>query len=326
MIDRGQQLAIGVDVGATKIASILIDSNGQALATRQEPTEATSGSPEVLTRIASQIEELQIEAQRMVDQPNLIGIGIGTPGQVYSQYGLVRNAVNLGWGEINLRAEMQKRLPVGQAIWIQNDANANALGEYYFGAGRGYKDLVYIGVGSGLGGGALTSGCLLNGAESNALEIGHFSLDPQGDPCACGLRGCAETIVSGPGLVSLARKYRRERRFETKISEADEFTTQRILQAAQLGDPLSRAALDEMGRCLGIVLAVCVAVLNPAVIVIGGGLGTAAFDAIIPPARRALALRTVPGNLAQLQILPSMVKFSAVGAACLPWYYSDRNG
>ena len=318
MQNRSSSLAIGVDLGATKIAAALVAPDGTVLSTRQTPTKAEGGEQVVLSRIARQVNAL-IEAA----PEKLLGIGIGTPGQVNSKEGIVRNAVNLGWEQVGLVDEIRARLSQDLPIWIQKDANASALGEYYFGAARGCPDFVYLSVGSGLGGGILSNGYLITGANWNAAELGHLSLDPDGYLCTCGLRGCAETIVSGPGLAALVRDYLSQRRFPTRLAAGDDLNPETILEAARTEDELAQKALFEVGRNLGMVMAACASALNPALFVIAGGLGLAAFDLIVPPARMELERRVLPASFQDLRITPSSLTSSAVGAASLTWYFSD---
>jgi glucokinase len=318
MQNRSNSLAIGVDLGATKIAAALVAPDGSVLLARQAPTNAEGGEWSVLNRIASQINALIDSAPEKI-----LGIGIGTPGQVNSKEGIVRNAVNLGWGQVQLVDEIRARLSQDLPVWIQKDANASALGEYYFGAARGCPDFIYLSIGSGLGGGILSNGYLVTGANWNAAELGHLSLDPAGYLCTCGLRGCAETIVSGPGLATLVRDYISQSRFSTRIEPDDDLNPEAILEAAHAGDELAQKAFFEVGRQLGIVMAACTSALNPALFVIAGGLGLAAFDLIIPPAKQELERRVLPASYRDLQISPSSLTSSAVGAASLAWYFSD---
>jgi glucokinase len=308
-------LAIGIDIGATKIAAVLMDRNGRTLATRLTPTRSSEGEQAVFDRVAGLAHELIETARQPVE-----GVGIGTPGRVNPADGIVYGAVNLGWEGVDLLAGVRARLPQDLRVWAAKDANASALGEYYFGAARGIDDFVYLGVGSGLGSGFLTHGHLVVGSTWIAGDLGHLSLDPQGLPCTCGLQGCVETILSGPGLVNCARRYVDEGRLLTHLRAGDELTPAGVLEAAQTGDPLALAALEEAGRLLGALLAICVTTLNPAMIVIGGGLGLAAFDYLAPPARAELARRALRQRWKNMAIVPSKVANSAAGAACLVWY------
>jgi len=306
-------LAIGVDVGATKVAAALVTAGGETLLARQTPTAPERGSAAVLDDAAALIEGLHADAPAAP-----LGVGVGTPGRVNARTGVVRHAVNLGWREVHLVEELEGRLPGGLPVWVQKDANAGALGEYFFGAARGCDDFVYMSVGSGLGGGVMSGGTLATGAHWNAAELGHLSLDPEGQRCACGGRGCAETIVSGPGLVAQAR----ERSGQKPTAEA--LTSEVIVEGARAGDAVALAAVADVGRALGIVMAACVAILNPSAIVVGGGLGLAAFDLLLPAARAEVQRRTLPASHDDLEIKPSRLPSSAVGAACLVWYHTKH--
>ena len=318
--------AIGVDVGATKIAAALVDGRGQLLHEQQTPTAPERGTAAILDDLAALVADLQAAAPVEV-----AGLGIGTPGQVSSDTGVVRNAVNLGWEEVALVAEVRARLATELPIWIQKDANAAALGEYYFGAARRIDDFVYLGVGSGLGGGIVAGGRLVTGAQGNAAEVGHLVLDPAGHRCACGQKGCAETVVSGPGLLHLVRSAPLGRS-DAEGSVAGQPTgaafppagnTRLVLKAAAAGDARARAALTQVGEGLGRIMAACVALLNPALIVVGGGLGLAAYQFLLPAARAELARRVLAGSLSSLAIKRSQVASSAVGAAGLVWYFRE---
>lgn len=309
-------LAIGVDVGATKIAAALATRAGHTLARRHTLTLAQQGIPATMDRIAAEIAAIAAEA-RAIAGARLLGVGVGTPGQVLAGAGIVRGAVNLGWQQVALVDELQARMAAcgcGELpVWIEKDANASALGEAYYGAARGSRDFIYLGVGSGLGGGVLTGGRLATGADANAAEVGHLSLDPEnGLLCACGLRGCAETLASGPGLVNAYRRLAGAGAANAGASE--------ILAAARAGQTAALAALDEAGRALGIVAAACVALLNPACIVIGGGLGAAGFEFFEKRVRIELERRTLPASHRGLKIAPSQLQSPAMGAACLVWY------
>ena len=269
----------------------------------------------MLDQIAAAINALTARAPGPVR-----GIGLGSPGQVDPIEGVVRNAVNLGWREVRVVAELQSRLANGVPIYVQKDTNAGALGEYFFGAARGCDDFVYLTIGSGLGAGVVANGRLIDGAQYNASELGHWSLDPtNGYVCTCGLKGCAETIVSGRGLIAVTRDLLFSHTYRSGLNNRSKLTTADILDAARSGDELAQAAIDHVAHSLGQVLAACVSVLNPARFVVGGGLGLAAFDQLIPGATRELQRRVLPKGYGQLSIVRSQLTSSAIGAACLVW-------
>jgi glucokinase len=310
-----EKYAIGIDIGATKIASVLLSENGQLLASSQVPTLASEGAPAVFDKVADQIQDL---AQHIPGA--VVGVGIGSPGKVDSTRGVVYDAVNLGWAEANLTQEISGRIDGNLPVWIQKDANLSALGEYYFGACQGCTDFVYIGVGSGLGGGIISNGHLITGGDWYAADIGHLSINPDGPLCVCGGHGCAEIVASGPGLVRVTEQMLASPSARSVLSDKIELTPAEVLAAADEGDMLALEAFADVGRVLGIVMSACAAILNPSRFVIGGGLGLAGFDFIVPTIREEMMRRTIPNHRGQMDIVPSRVESPAIGSACLVWY------
>lgn len=321
MVSSQDQFAIGIDIGATKIASVLIAEAGEVLASSQVLTHAEEGMQAVFDKVAGQIQDLI----RQSPGP-LAGAGIGSPGKVDSEHGKVYNAINLGWAEVNLVEEIQSRIEQEDLpVWIQKDANLSALGEVYFGAGQGLQDFIYLGIGSGLGAGIVSSGHLIVGGDWYAADVGHLSIDPNGPVCVCGSRGCAETIASGPGLVRVTLQKLATFPGRSLLTNRFDLTPAEVLAAAQEGDALALQSLAEVGRVLGWIMSSCTAILNPSRYVIGGGLGLAGFDFIVPAAREELMRRTIPESRSLLDIVPSQVESPAIGAACLVWYARSGN-
>ena len=314
-----ENFAIGIDIGATKIASVILSEIGEPVDTSQVLTFAHEGMQTVLDKVADQILDLERQKPGAV-----VGVGIGAPGKVDSSRGIVYDAVNLGWREVNLIEEISSRiggLANAVPIWIQKDTNLNALGEYYFGACQDCTDFIYIGVGSGLGAGIISNGQLITGGDWYAADVGHLSIDPDGPLCVCGGRGCAELVASGPGLVRVTGQMLASSTAKSILTNhLRELTPADVLAAAGEGDPLALKALTEVGRVLGIVMSACTAILNPARFVIGGGLGLAGFDFILPAIREEINRRTIPNHRSQMDITQSRVESPAIGAACLVWY------
>jgi glucokinase len=310
-----ERFAIGIDIGATKIASVLLSEEGEVVDSSQVPTLAQEGPQAVFDKVADQILNLARQKPGAV-----VGVGIGSPGKVDSSSGVVYDAVNLGWKEVHLDEEITNRTGKRLPIWIQKDTNLNALGEYYFGACRECADFVYMGLGSGLGAGIISNGQLITGADWYAADVGHLSIDPDGPLCVCGGHGCAELAASGPGVVRVARQLLAHDSATSILSNQAEFTPADVLAAAGLGDSLALKALAEVGRALGIVMSACTVILNPSRFVIGGGLGVAGFDFIMPTVHQELKRRTLPNHRGQMDILRSQVESPAIGSACLVWY------
>ena len=314
------QFAIGIDIGATKIASVLISGTGSVVASSQILTRAEDGMQAVFDRVSDQVQELARQSPGAV-----AGVGVGCPGKVDSDQGKVYNAINLGWAEVNLAEEISTRIGESYPVWIQKDANLSALGEVYFGAGKGLQDFIYLGVGSGLGAGIISRGRLIVGGDWYAADVGHLSVDPDGPLCVCGSRGCAEIFASGPGLVRVALQKLGTFPGRSLLANKIDLTPADVLAAAREGDSLALQALAEVGRVLGIIMSACTAILNPCRYVIGGGLGLAGFNFILPAAEEELFRRTIPESRSLLDIVPSQVESPAIGAACLVWYALSGN-
>lgn len=306
---------IGVDVGGTKIDAVLIDAEARILVERSAQTGASDGEEAVVDRIAGVIRDL---ADAAGEHP-LLGVGIGCPGQVNAADGVVRAAVNLSWFNVPLRDGLKKRLgslPGAPEIRLANDVNALALGEYRFGVGRGARGLAYLAVGTGLGGGAIIDGKIVGGDNDFAMEVGHLSLRPEGRHCGCGMRGCPESYASGTGILSGIWEYLGE--YPDSALNADiTLTMPQILKAARAGDSLALKVIDEAGEMLGIVMAMCAVLLNPDLIVVGGGLGKAAADLLLPRAETAFQSRVLYPTSERVRIKLASVERAAVGAASL---------
>jgi glucokinase len=302
-------IAIGVDLGGTKIAFAAVDRDGSILATHTEPTLAQEGVDAVIGRIVSGISHVS-------NGFSVAGVGIGAPGPVVN--GVTLNAVNLGWRGVPLVDAVRERIALDVPIWAQNDVNAGTVAELIFGAARGATDFVYLAIGTGLGGGAVADGRLINGALGFAMEVGHMSVDPAGRACNCGNHGCVEMYCSGKGLVAGAREHLREYP-RTALVHA-ELNTRAILEAARLGDGLALRVIDEAAEALGTTMAWCMMVLNPALIVIGGGLGIAAYDLLSERAQAAMRARLMPDLAHLVHIARSPLESSALGAAALVWH------
>ena len=309
----GNRLAIGVDLGGTKIAFALIDEAGTTIETHQMLTNVADGPDAVMDRIAEGI-QLSLEAAK---QP-VAGIGIGSPGHIDPNTGVVRFATNLGWAEVPLVKDVRARLPIDLPIFLQKDTNAAVLGEMYYGAARGCKDVVLIAIGTGLGVGAVVDGRIILGANTYATDIGHLTLDLSGRLCACGLHGCIETYVSGNGLLAGVREHRADYP-QSPLTGEDVPSTAAILQAARAGDPLGQLVMGEAADWLGKIFIVCGAVLNPARFVVGGGLGLAAADLLLERAERVFRGNVHRPLYEKIQIVRSEITASAIGAACLVW-------
>lgn len=250
----------------------------------------------------------------------IIGVGLGTPGVVDAEKGIMLSeAVNIpNWKGRNLKKELEQVL--GLPTLIDNDANAAGFGEYVFGAGKGSKNLVFVTLGTGVGGAVILNGEIVRGASFVAGELGHISIDPNGPKCGCGNYGCVELFASGPAIAQKAREYVL-RGVETKISKIvppEEITAEHVAKAAQEGDLLAQSILAEAGKILGVALSGIVNLLNPDCIVIGGGVAQAG-DWILEPVRWEIKRRALPDATKVLRVVPAALGTNAgiLGTAAL---------
>jgi glucokinase len=305
-------MTIGIDIGATKIAAALVTPEGHVIATQNQSTNTYGGKTELIDSVAGIIngwlEKYDTDIQ---------GIGVGVSGIVDPINGLVIHAANLGWENVPLKSELENRIKNRQNISIQNDTNAEVLGEYYFGAGRGFHNIVYHGIGTGFGSGVIINDHLLIGNDNKASEIGHLSLDPDGKQCSCGLKGCIETILSGPGILEATNDLLMKNTYSTLLLPNQQFTTQDILVAAFNNDPLAVKVMSDFASVLSFVVSIYIAVFNPGCIILGGGIGRASFDLVLPIIKKELVWRVPESRYQNLKIVRSKLISSAIGASCL---------
>lgn len=284
-------LAIGVDVGGTKVAAGVVDEDGTVLARTRRPTPSTSPA-DVEASIAEVVAELRASHE-------VVAVGIGAAGFIDVERATVLFAPNLAWRDEPLRDEVSKL--VGLPVVVENDANAMAWGEYRFGAGRGEDQLVCVTVGTGIGGGIVLDGKLFRGRFGIGAEFGHMQVVPDGRRCGCGQRGCWEQYCSGRALLHEAREiadvqkdYGR-RLLELGDGRPEGIEAPEVTKAAQEGDPAALDCFAEVGRWLGQGLADLASLLDPGRFVIGGGVGEAG-ELLLAPARSAFAERLTGGT------------------------------
>lgn len=268
----GRDLVVGLDLGGTNILTMLGDDRGRVLARVEKPTGAHRGREQVLDRMEATVAAVLDQAG--VDRDLVRGVGLGVPGPVDYKGGLLHHAPNLGWRDVPLGEIMSQRL--GLPVHMDNDANLAALGEYRYGAGQGRAPMIYITVSTGVGGGLVLEGHIYHGATGGAGEIGHMTVVEDGPLCRCGNRGCLETMVSGTALarraVELVHRGRGAGILAASRGSREEITARVVARAAGAGDPEALELFREVGYYLGLALAGLVNVLNPGVVVLGGGM------------------------------------------------------
>ncbi len=308
-------LAIGVDIGGTKIAFALINRAGDVLAADLLPTLPAEGAEAVMDRVAQGIQRLLGRADQSV-----IGVGIGCAGLLNPVTGVVDLATNLDWHGVALKAGVQARLAQKLPLWVIKDANATTLGELYFGAGRGRRDFVYLTLGTGVGGGAVVNGQLVTGSNFTAMEVGHMPFMPTTRLCACGMYGCPEMYLSGIGMLAGVREHLPDYPRSTLAAFGEHVTTAAVIEAAYAGDALAVAIMAEMGDWLASMMICLTGILSPSLYIIGGGLAHAVAGLLFPVARQRLRERTTLDMYRAIEMVEAQVTSPAVGAACQAWY------
>ncbi|WP_018351067.1 ROK family glucokinase [Longispora albida] len=271
-------LAIGVDIGGTKVLAGVVDDAGKVIAEARRDTPADD-----VARTRDLIVEVITELAAAHDCE---AAGIGAAGWIDAGRSTVLYAPNLAWRREPLRDSIAAQVTL--PVFVDNDANAAAWAEYRFGAGQGARSLVLLTVGTGIGGGIILDGHLVRGAHGIAAEFGHTLAVEDGHPCGCGARGCLEQYTSGTALVRYARAS--QDLLARVAGDPSKLDGPAVTRAAQDGDPAARAAFAEAGRWLGYGMADAVQILDPDVIVVGGGVSEAG-ELLLDPARRAYAER-----------------------------------
>jgi len=274
MTETHEPLLVGVDIGGTKVAAGLVDSHGEIKAHIRTPMVATGGASKGLAAVVSAIDLLF--AKDAEARARIRGIGICAPGPLDPKTGIVINPPNLPcWRNFPLAAELERiyRVPVK----VENDANAAALAEAKWGAGRGYRNIFYAGIGTGIGTGIVCDQRIYNGRTGAAAEGGHMSIDYDGPLCGCGKPGCIEVLAAGPAIARRARaKLACERTARSIILDLakgniDAVTSEMVGQAFVSGDLLAKEILQETVKLLSLWLSNLIDLLEPDVIIIGGG-------------------------------------------------------
>jgi glucokinase len=274
----GEGEAVGIDVGGTKINAFRVARDGEVLDRKSVPTPADD---EEATLAA------MIDVARALRTDEVLAVGVGAAGLVDASDGTLRFAPNLAWRELPIAARMRDAL--GLPCQVDNDANLAAYAEFRFGAGRGYRHLLLVAVGTGIGGGIVSDGRLFRGAHGFAAEIGHMIVEPGGVLCGCGNRGCWEQVASGSAIGRLGREAAREHEhsiLRRLVGDPGDVTGAHVTEAAHRGDEPSIRVIAEVGQRLGEGIAGLVNVLDPQIVVVGGG-AIAAGELLLEPARVA---------------------------------------
>jgi glucokinase len=347
--EQALPLALAVDLGGTQMrAGVLRGANLLSLVTLQ--TGADRRPESMLPRAFAALEQALQQASVTLEQ--VAGIGIGAPGPLDSRTGIVYVPPNMpGWEALPLRQLFEQRYRV--PVYVENDANAAALGEFLFGAGRGCQHIVYLTISTGIGGGVIADGRLLAGASGAAAELGHMTIDWQGERCTCGNTGCLEYIASGTSiarrasqliqagqgdeLLAFARQLARQEKAGNaeqggKNGEQDgheeerqsRITARVVALAAAAGVPVAQQIIERAAEALGVGLVNIIHIFNPEKIILGGGV-TQMGPLLLEPARRVVYERAMraPREAVRIELARAGPNVGLVGAGALLYYYHN---
>ena len=263
-----KKYVFGVDIGGTSVKLGLFDVEGNVLDKWEIPTRTENGGEKILPDIADSIREIM----KQIDKDFVAGVGVGAPVPVDGK-GIVHRAVNLGWGTFSIKDTLEDLL--NMPVMAGNDANVAALGEMWMGGGQGYRDLVVVTLGTGVGGGIIIDGKMLTGATGAGGEIGHIHVnDEEEEVCGCGNKGCLEQYSSATGITRLANQLLASSDKDS-VLRGGEVSAKTVFDAVKERDPLAVEVAEKFGKYLGDGLASIACVVNPEAIVIGGGVSKA---------------------------------------------------
>ena len=319
-IPRSAGLVAAVDLGATSIDVALSTLGSEILAHRGEPADIRDGPQPVLGRVKELLAELLKE--QSAGSRDVLAIGMGVPGPVEQASGLLRSPpIMPGWDGFPIRDAFAGEYAA--PVFVDNDVNVMALGEHWGGVGKGVDNLLFVKIGTGIGGGIIADGSLYRGVQGCAGDIGHICVDPDGPVCSCGNQGCLEAMAAAPAIAMKAERCAREGLSPTLsevLGERGEFSARDVGEAASRGDYHALEIIRESGRLVGRALATLVSTLNPSLIVIGGGVANighsllAEIRSTVYRRSLPLATRNLPIVLSELEGVAGVTGASVLAA------------
>jgi glucokinase-like ROK family protein len=294
---------VSAEFGVGFISVICANFTAEVVWRCKESIPADADQPTALDRAIRLIADGVTAGAELSGGKPLLGIAVGIPGLVDRRTGTLLFAPNLHWRDVPIRDLMQRRFP-DTPIFVDNEANMAALGEYFFGAAQGYSDILYLSAGVGLGGAIVRDGQIVRGAAGFAGEFGHMTMDADGDLCNCGNRGCWETQVSQDAVFRTVRAALTAGQPSLLSHARDALTIQHVVEAADQHDSVAQRALESVGRALGVGIASLVNVLNPDLVLVGGIISVAGAY-ILPIIHDEVRTRALRRSAAAAAVLPA---------------------
>ena len=303
---------VGIDIGGTKLATVVADSTGHILNKVRKPTLAERGPEYALQLLFDMVHET-VELAGL-EQKAISAIGVSCGGPLDTKTGIVYSPPNLpGWDALPLKTQLESEFQI--PVTIENDANASALAEYRFGGGRGYNAVLYMTMSTGIGGGIVLDGQVYHGANDSAGEVGHQILVPDGPRCGCGKRGCLEALCSGPAIARRAQAAVRKQLTDGNASTAlldlaggriEDIKSEHVLEAGRQDDVLALHLVEETAYYMGWGIANLVNILNPDIVLLGT-IAIAAGDLLLDPIRKTVSEFAMTRPAEAVKIAPAQL-------------------
>ena len=296
---------VGIDIGGTKLATVLADKDGNILQKVRKPTESEKGPQHAVQLLLNMVDEvLNLSG---LSRENISGIGVSCGGPLDTKTGVVYSPPNLpGWDALPLKDMIESEFHIPTVL--ENDANASALAEARFGGGRGYDYVLYMTMSTGIGGGIVVNGEIYHGANDSAGEVGHQILLPDGPLCGCGKQGCLEALCSGPSIARRAQEAIADQSNTSILKltggQINRVRSEHVLQAARNGDALAVALIEETAYYMGWGIANLVNILNPEIVLLGT-IAVAAGDLLLNPIRRTVSEMAMQRPSEMAKIMPA---------------------
>lgn len=319
-MDTKQIAYLGLDVGGTNIAGALVNQEGQIVAELKLPTRATEGQDVIIGQMLEGIKRLLQRSQEK--GYSTLGIGLGIPGPARVKEGLSLHSPNLFWENVPIVKIIQESITL--PVYMDNDVRCAAIGEKYFGSGKGVSDVICVALGTGVGSGIFINDCLLRGAGDIAGEVGHICMNPLGPRCNCGNYGCLEAYVGAPNIARRTREKlatgRESLVLELAGGDPAAINPELVTRAALAGDELAGEIIQETAQLIGLALANTVNLFNPSLLIIGGGVAKAG-DILLEPIKATIKDRAMREHAKMVEIVPAKLGEHAgvIGAAWLSY-------
>lgn len=314
-----EEVAIGVDIGGTKIHFAVVDRQGKIIHDRIDPTPAREGADQIMHAVLSGIGSMAAFIELAADPIlHCRGVGIGSAGQIDFRTGSVQFAVDTlpGWTGMQIREIVQQRYPL--PVYVDNDVNVIALAEKCYGSGIGLQHFICLALGTGVGGAIVVADQIVHGSFGGAGELGHVSVDFNGPRCSCGNYGCLELYASGTGIARVASEMAERHGWHVPWAAS----SRSVIQAWLAEDRHAVQVMDTVFRALSSGISGLIHIFNPQAVILGGGVAEVG-ERFITELRERAASRTSPSMWRDVQLLPAKVgnKSGVIGAAAQIWYY-----